>query len=94
MPRADDGLRREGLAMAARSAAQWLGREIGGGSSHGAGVAALGAASWAARDHRSIAPEIKADAKARQVAGKAAARPVEGPAAALRSDQRGADRLI
>jgi len=42
--RAGDGLRREWLAMAARSAAQRLGREIGGGSGHGAGVPALAAA--------------------------------------------------
>ena len=32
--RADDGLRREGLAMAARSAPQRFGREIGCGSGH------------------------------------------------------------
>jgi len=30
MPRAHDGFRREGLAMAARSTPQRLGREIGG----------------------------------------------------------------
>ena len=45
-PRAGDGIRREWLAMPARSAPQRFGREIGGGSGHGAGVAALGGNLW------------------------------------------------